>query len=523
MVVETQKESLNMNKLIATKKEFILIEGDMIVPDSKPDILSTICTSGTVCIYKKEVSADKVKIDGNINAYIMYLTEDTQDRVRGINTNLDFSESITVPNVEDGMECELEATLNRIECKVINGRKIGMKATLEVQMKIYSNEMVEMVNDIINNNEIQMLKQDMKVNSLVGMGSTRIDAKETIAIDAIDNLAEILKLSMDIGNKDIKMSYNKILTKAEANIKILYLTEDNRINSVYAKIPIVGFIDVSDVNENNICDVLYETRNVILKPNPVEEHSIYVEIQLGVSATVYEEKQIQVIQDFYSPCENLICNRKQITTIMGKQNKKEVKQIREKVRLEGIENQTMVDVDIIPNITKETNLDSKVIYEGELQLKFMFIDATMQTNIKEATIPFEHVIEGLDGGENRNTNTRYEILNQDFIIQNGGEITTNIDMLADIASYQDARLSVADEIQSDGEREEQDYSIILYIVKEGDSLWKIAKEFGSTIDDIKRTNGIEDENLIMLGQKLFIPRYIKMSISSKETPMIINA
>lgn len=96
-------------------------------------------------------------------------------------------------------------------------------------------------------------------------------------------------------------------------------------------------------------------------------------------------------------------------------------------------------------------------------------------------------------------------------------------MLADIASYQDARLSVADEIQSDGEREEQDYSIILYIVKEGDSLWKIAKEFGSTTDDIKRTNGIEDENLIMPGQKLFIPRYIKTSVSSKETPMILNA
>ena len=44
-----------------------------------------------------------------------------------------------------------------------------IKAIFEVQMKIYSNEMVEMVNDIINNNEIQMLKQDMKVNSLVGI------------------------------------------------------------------------------------------------------------------------------------------------------------------------------------------------------------------------------------------------------------------------------------------------------------------------------------------------------------------
>ena len=523
MVVETEKESINMNKLVATKKEFILVEGDMIVPDSKPDILNTICTSGMVCIYKKEVLTDKVKIDGSINTYIMYLSEEAQDRVRGINTSLDFSEGIIVPNVQEGMECQLEVILSRVECKVINERKIGIKASLEVQMKVYATEAVEMINNITNTDEIQMLKEDLMVNSLVGTGSTRIDAKETIAINNIDNLAEILKVNMDIGNKDIKMSYNKILTKAEANVKILYLTEDNKINSAHAKIPIVGFIDIPDVNESNICDVTYEIRNVILKPNPVEEHSIYVEIQVGVNCMIYEEKQIQVIQDFYSPCENLSCNKRQITTIAGKQNKKEIKQIREKVRLEEIENQSLIDVDIIPNMTKETNLDSKIVYEGELQLRFMFIDATLQISNKEATVPLEFVVDGVEGGENRNINTSYEILNQDFIIQDGGEIAVNIDMLMNIDSYQDTRFSVIDEIQSEGEREAQDYSIILYIVKKGDTLWNIAKEFGSTVDDIVRTNGIEDPNIIMPGQKLFIPRYVKVSVSSKETSMINNA
>ena len=67
MVVETIKENLCVNKLVATKKELIMVEGDMIVPDSKPDILNTICTSGVVCIYKKEVQEDKIRIDGNIN------------------------------------------------------------------------------------------------------------------------------------------------------------------------------------------------------------------------------------------------------------------------------------------------------------------------------------------------------------------------------------------------------------------------------------------------------------------------
>ena len=48
MVVDTNKESLNINKLVSEKKEMIFVEGDMIVPDSKPDILNTINTSGNI-------------------------------------------------------------------------------------------------------------------------------------------------------------------------------------------------------------------------------------------------------------------------------------------------------------------------------------------------------------------------------------------------------------------------------------------------------------------------------------------
>ena len=37
MVVDTVNEKLCVNKLISQKREVLLIEGDMIVPDSKPD------------------------------------------------------------------------------------------------------------------------------------------------------------------------------------------------------------------------------------------------------------------------------------------------------------------------------------------------------------------------------------------------------------------------------------------------------------------------------------------------------
>lgn len=58
-MIEAQRENLNINKLIAERKEIILAEGDMIVPDSKPDILNTIGTSGIVSIYKKRCKVKK--------------------------------------------------------------------------------------------------------------------------------------------------------------------------------------------------------------------------------------------------------------------------------------------------------------------------------------------------------------------------------------------------------------------------------------------------------------------------------
>ena len=215
-MIEAQRENLNVNKLIAEKKEIIFVEGDMIVPDSKPDILNTICTSGVVSIYKKEAQEGKVRLDGSVNTYIMYMPDGGEDTVRGLNTCIDFSENINVSNCIDGMNVISDIKIKSIEAKVINGRKVGIKATLEVNLKIYSNEDVEIINEIQNENNIQILKEDLTVNSLVGQGTTKIYAKESIQLDVADNLAEILKAQVCLIDRDVKISYNKVLAKSEA-------------------------------------------------------------------------------------------------------------------------------------------------------------------------------------------------------------------------------------------------------------------------------------------------------------------
>ena len=514
MVVDTIKENLRVNKKIATKKEIIFVEGDVIVPDAKPDILNVICTSGVVCIYKKEIIDEKVKI------CIMYMTDDTNERVRGINANLDLSETIHVSNITSEMETNIKANVKEIEAKVMNERKLSIKATIELIIEVFSKEEISIVNTLQNTEQIKMLQEELMVNSLVGSGETKIYAKDNISIDTIDNLVEILKMDVNICNKDVKISYNKVLTKAEAEVKIIYLKEDNRINKTASKIPIIGFIDIPDVTEGNSCDTDYEVRNVILKPNSVEEHSVYIEMEIGVRTTVYEEKNINVIQDLYSPSENIEFNKRTIRTIAERKEVTDTKEIKENIMIEDLTGRTIVDVDIVPMLIKQNKETNRIMYEGELQLKFMLMGEDLQIVTKRENVPFEYTIDNVIDGENLNVNTDVEIINQDFIIQENGEVFVNVQMKMNSIMDRNVNINTIDEIQTNGEREEQDYSIIMYIVKKDDTLWNIAKRFGSTIDDIVRVNGIENPDSIYPGQKLFIPRYKRKGMSSEQTSMI---
>ena len=49
----------------------------------------------------------------------------------------------------------------------------------------------------------------------------------------------------------------------------------------------------------------------------------------------------------------------------------------------------------------------------------------------------------------------------------------------------------------------------VYTVQKGDTLSKIAFEYGVTVDDIAKYNGISNPNLIHVGQKIKIPAALK--------------
>ena len=87
-------------------------------------------------------------------------------------------------------------------------------------------------------------------------------------------------------------------------------------------------------------------------------------------------------------------------------------------------------------------------------------------------------------------------------------IETNIELEISVDVSKMMEVRVIDNVEVAENNNENVYSIVVYFVKPGDTLWKIAKRFKSTIRAISSVNGIEDENKINVGQQLFIPKFV---------------
>ena len=505
MAIETTRENVCVNHIVAQKTETVMVEGDSIIPDIKPDIINAISTSGIVCIYKKEINEGKVRLDGSVDTYVMYLADSDENSVRSINVNLDFTQVIDIQNAMPDMDLETNAKLKNIECKVINGRKVSIKAFIEIGVKVTSKEDIDIISSV-NSKGMQTLNKSIDINSVVGRGSTKVYAKDTLIIDNIDNLSEIMKAELNITNRDIKISYNKVLAKSELNVKIMYLTDDNRINSVESTIPVMGFIDIENVTEENICNTQYEIKNVVIKPNNTEEHSIYVEAEIEICCEIFKNQEINVIQDLYNPNTNVVFTQKQIQVMQKVETMQSTYSIREKQVVPEIGANKIYDVETGIELTKQTCLNDKILYEGEMKLNYLF-DSGNGVDTKQTSIPFNFSVDFIGVSQNSTVETNMEISMQDFVVTGDGSVEVKVDILFNISLSKSTEINVIDDIKEEENRNVNSCSLVIYYVKEGDTLWEIAKRFGSTVEEIARINGIENEDKLNIAQQLFIPRY----------------
>ena len=490
-----EKNAVKINKKVAKSAKVLEIVGDIIVPDIKPDIVSVVNTNGIPYIYKEDVGNGKVKIDGNLDTYVVYLADNGE--TRSIQTTLSFSDNLENKQIKEGCYLKEKLTLEIIEAKVLNERKISIKANVGVQLEVFEKNEIEITSNFNEIEEVQKLNETVELKSLIGVNKVKTSVKEDISVDTTYSVAEILKTSIEITNIENKISYNKVLAKADANTKIIFLSEDGRIGIAEATIPVMSFIDIENVADGHRCEIDYIMRNMLFKVNPKEQHSIGCQIEFEVMCQVYEMQNIDVIQDMYGIRKNIKFDKKEILVPIKENSKNETVSITERIMVEDILN----ILDVTSNLKKINSTKSGNYYncECEANMKIYYeADNRNGLNVKEITVPFMVKVDDTD-------EILLEIVKKQFTVSNEN-VNCELEILVRKTTDSEKNITVIENVECSECEDDLDYKMCIYFVKPGDTAWNLAKYFRVKMEDILSINNLESPEALKAGERIYIVR-----------------
>lgn len=491
-----EENRIMINKKVVEKTKIIEVSGDIIVPDIKPDIINIINTNGNSYIYKEDISNGRLRVDGNIDTYVVYLADNGE--TRSMQTSISFIESIEDVNIKENMNVKYKISIENMDTKILNERKISIKANLKIMAEFFEQVEIKILEELTDGSSTQKLKEVVNIKSIIGRNSTKVSVKEDITIDSSLEIAEILKTNIEIGNMENKISYNKVLAKAEAKIRIIFLTEDGKIRLAESNIPIMSFIDIDKITEDNVCKIDYIIRNMLFKANSKEMHSITCQVDFEVNCEAYETKNVEIIQDMYGIKEDIVFSKKEVEVQIDKEEKWQTIQVIENILVEDINN--ILDVECKPVILNMNKTGSFINCEGEINLEFYYeADNRNGLVVKTAKIPFITKLELTE------TNLEIRISKKQFRINNEN-VECDIELMVKQLQTNMKKINIIENIETKPCEEENDYKMFVYFVKRGDSIWNIAKRFKVCMEDIIKLNNLEEPSRINVGDRLYIMR-----------------
>lgn len=480
-------EKINIDKKKLSKIKEIELKQDLIVPDTKQDIVS-ILDGNFYCYFSKvEILNERIKVNGNVDAYISYISvgEDTV----GLKTIFGFEDAWEDNTIDEKMNLQYHIEILKQDIKIVNERKISISLVLKIEYDAYGIDEITIFDNFEEIEDIQLNSQKTNMNSIIGISSNMASMKEEIKVENHDMISDILKLDTSILNKEVKISYHKVLTKADLKVHIIYLTKDGRVGKVEEKFPIMSFMDIENVKEDHICSTDYQMRNSVINLNYGEENAISVQMEYEIICKVFETKEQEIVNDLYSLKYQTEFVSKEVEVLdeLSPQQEENV-DIEEKIELDNVKN--VIDV-----FGKSKILSHN---EGELELKVYYErEDKMGLNVKNIQIPFMY---------RTNADSLFsEPKNLEF------DLNEHVLMIKAKISVKEANppkrmLHIVQDVTKKEALNEKEDSMIIYSVKKEDTLWNISKKFKVKEESIIHSNDLEEPYSLRPGEKMYIIR-----------------
>ena len=171
-------DTFNINEIIDSSSNEVLLENEFTVSDNLPDIEKIISTECKIKTINTSAKADNVTIEGNLIYNIIYRSGDEETTVCSMSDKIPFSEDIHVAGATADMDVQVNAFLDYVDTEQLTSRSFLIKAVITIETDVISKHPVNFVSNLESDGSFQAKTKNIKYTDAVKEISEDASIKE---------------------------------------------------------------------------------------------------------------------------------------------------------------------------------------------------------------------------------------------------------------------------------------------------------------------------------------------------------
>lgn len=539
--MQLNKIKLHSCTTFASAQSQITLDDDYNVPDYRPDIVKVLKEKGELHFDEVKATAGAAWLKGRLVFRVLYRSDQENGKISCLKGEIPFQEKLNMDGVQEYDVIQASGEIEDLTIGVIHSRKISVRAVILLKTEEPREKEDELCVGIEADDGCEKRYRNTNILQLLCMKRDQCRQKSEITLPSSKpNVQEILWKSLEIRNLDTKMGQDGVKLSGEVLISVLYQEEEetDRVQWYETVIPLDCGVECDAGTE---ADIIYKVKarpasmELEVKPDyDGEERVLVLELVMNLDIRVWKEQEISMLEDVYSLKKEIIpvCTGVTLHHISVKNDS----QCRLTEQMELAESQEKIlqicSCEGTVHLESTELTEQGVRAEGILVTELLYITTDDQMPIGSAReiYPFEQLIEipqqtarternkpeELEALERKNKlqtelDCRISQLSAVMLDQDHVEIKAVIGL--DLLAFEQEQIdNITDtrEEPLDMEQLQKRPGLVGYIAKDGDSLWSIAKENHTTVEDILQDNHRTDENL-RRGEKILIVKKVELN------------
>ncbi len=469
------------------------VDVEFTLPDYCPDVGRVLKCRANPIISAREVSGDRITVSGTARLEVLYV-DGHGGQVRCCVHDMPFSTVIQSGSLPEDAKICAEAGVDYINCRAVSQRRIDIHGAFTVRVSAVS-RCESRIASAAEGAGVLTRKQIYDISTAVGHNQTAFTISEAFDLpESKPPVAAVVRSSADVSVVDCKPIANKLIVKGNADLTVVYCTNDGVLESMTYSIPFSQFFDVSGADDECRCDadIWVGCVELALRTDSDGEYRRFsADIKCCSDLRVYRTDTVSLITDAYSTLCELELERRQmvIERYAGESS--------QKVTAEGRLTFDSGITEVLDAWCEPVGCHAEGGKAGGNVLLCAVI-RNEDGGCEYAETVTAYSCEAGDSGDNMSYRCRCGVCGCSYSLNGRSGLELRGEVRVRTAAYSRMHVPCVTGLRADETRPRESSggpALVMYFASAGEELWDIAREHNASAADIAADNALESDCL----------------------------